>query len=180
MMLENQVHCALRRSDFAFALELASETVAITETERIFVNQRAGASVTRAECRLADGDVEGAESDLLAARPDLIDKPVSPIFAGVHSRVAQWWEITAQVRARKGDDPGACEAWAEAVKSRRHIASLAQVAGPYTLTALARALFRLSKSLNAAGDPAAAETALTEARRIWSGIGLPQTLMPES
>lgn len=181
MMLENQVRCALRRSDFALALELASEAVAIMEaqTGRIFANQRAGAWVTRAECRLAAGDLTGAEEDLLAARRDIIDKRISPIFAGVHLRVARWWEITARVQAHKGDDSGACEAWGEAVNRRRHIASLSQVAGPYTLAALARALFALSKALDAADDPDGAKTAATEARRIWSEIGLPETARPD-
>jgi tetratricopeptide (TPR) repeat protein len=174
VMLENQVHCALRRSNSALALELASETMAIIEAGPGSTNLRSGAWVTRAQCRLENGDVAGAESDLLEVKPQLIDKSTSPVFAGVHSRVAKWWEVTADLRAHKGDHEGACEAWTEAVRIRRHVASLPQVAGPYTLASLARTLQRLAQALNAAGDPGGAEDASAEARRIWSEIGLPQ------
>jgi tetratricopeptide (TPR) repeat protein len=173
VMLENDVHCALRRSNLALALELASEAVAIIESGPVSANLRSRACVTRAQCRLANGDVAGAESDLLQTRPDLIDKATSPVFAGVHSRVAKWWEVTADLRTYKGDHVGARGAWTEAVKSRRHVASLPQVAGPYTLAALARTLLRFSKALNAAGDPSGAENASAEAQRIWSEIDLP-------
>ena len=170
VMLENQVLCALHRSDNARALAFAEEAVAITKTERIFDNLRAGAWVARAQCRLAIGDVTGAESDLLSARPMIIDKPISPLFAGLHGRVAKWWEVTAELRAHQGDHRSACEAWVEAVKTRRHIASLPQVAGPHTLAALARTLSRSSKAYQVAADPAAAESALDEARCIYSQI----------
>ena len=179
MTLENQVRCALCRAEVAIALELASESVALTETDGILAGQRAAAWVTRAECRLFNGDVAGAESDLLAARPELIDKPISPLFAGLHNRVAKWWEVMGQLRAQQSDLAGACDAWKQAVKTRRHITSLPQVAGPYTLAALARALSHLSRALASAGDDNGSETASTEAPQIWSGMGLPQPRMPE-
>jgi tetratricopeptide (TPR) repeat protein len=174
MTLENQAHCALRRSDSALALELASEAAVILPGERIFDNQRAGSRVTRAQCRLASGDVAGAEEDLLAARANLIDKPISPIFAGLQSRAAKWWQVTAEARACKGDHRGACEAWAEVVKIRRHVVSLMHVAGPQTRAALARSLAGFGEALGAAGDSEASEAASAEARRIRLEIGLPQ------
>jgi tetratricopeptide (TPR) repeat protein len=174
MALENQAICALRRSDHAGALEAASEAVAAVEPGRIHDGSRAGALVTRARCRMASGDLPGAESDLAACKPILLDREVSPIFAGLHSRAAGWWEVTAESRTRNGDLRGACEAWAEAVNRRRHVASLGQVSGPYTLAALARTLRRLGEAFDAAGKPEDGKTTQAEALRIWCELGLPE------
>jgi tetratricopeptide (TPR) repeat protein len=177
MSLENQALCALRRSDYTHALEAASEAVAAVELGRMYHQMRAGALVTRARCRLASGDLAGSESDLTECKPSLLGRETSPIFAGTHSRVAGWWEVTAGVRARMGDMQGTCEAWAEAVKHRRHVASLAQVSGPYTLAALAHAMQRLGEAFDAAGKPEDAKTAVAEARTICCGLGLPELVL---
>jgi len=174
MALDNQAICALRRSDHAGALEAASEAMTAVEPGRIHDGIRAGALVTLARCRMAAGDLAGAESDLAACKPILLDQEASSIFAGSHSRAAGWWEVTAGSRTHKGDLRGACEAWAEAVKRRRHVASLAQVSGPYTLAALARTLRHLGEAFDAAGKPEDGKTTMAEALRIWCELGLPE------
>jgi tetratricopeptide (TPR) repeat protein len=174
MALENQAMCALRRSDHAGALAAASEAVTAVEPGRMHDGIRAGAWVTRARCRMASGDLAGAESDLAACKPILLDHKISPIFAGFHSRAAGWWEVTAESRTRNGDVRDACEAWAEAAKCRRHVASLPQVSGPYTLAALARALRRLGEGFEAAGKPEESKATMAEALRIWCELGLPE------
>jgi tetratricopeptide (TPR) repeat protein len=161
MALENQAMCALRRSDSAGALEAAGEAVALVESGRMYDGMRAGALVIRARCRLASGDLAGSESDLATCKPILLDREVSPLFAGLNSRVASWWEVTAGGRAHREDFPGACEAWTEAVKIRRHVASLA------------RSLKRFGDALAAAGQPQESRSALAEARRLWCELGLP-------
>ena len=175
MALENEATCALRREDYARALAAASQAVAAVEPGRMFDRMRAGALMTRARCRLPSGDLAGAESDLEACKPLLLDRELSPFFAGLHSRVAIWWELTAAVRSEKSDLAGACEAWAEAVKSRRHVASLGHVAGPHTLATLARALRSLGEACDAAGKPDEGKAATAEAERIWSELGLPES-----
>jgi len=174
MALDNQAICALRRSDHAGALEAASEAVTAVEPGRNHDWVRAGALVTRARCRLASGDFAGGESDLAACKPILVDQEVSPILAGLHSRAAGWWEVTAGSRTHNGDLWGACEAWTEAVKCRRHVASLPQVSGPYTLAALARALGCLGEAFEAAGKPEDSKATRAEALRIWCELGLPE------
>jgi hypothetical protein len=174
MALENEVVCALRRSDCASALEAGEAAVAAIKDEPIFDGLRAGALVARARCRLAAGDLAGAESDQAASRPVLVENEVSPLFAGAKSRTARWWEVTAALRTQQGDLHGACEACAETVKIHRHVSSLPQASGPYTQAALARALERSGEALEAAGNPEAAKAEKAEARRIWSELGLPK------
>lgn len=174
MALENQALCGLRRSDYAGALDAASQAVAAVEPGRIHEGMRAGALAIRARCRVASGDIAGGESDLAECKPILLDKEISPIFAGSHSARASWWEVTAGMRAHQGELWGACEAWAEAVNSRRHVASLGHVSGPYTFAALARTLQQLGEAFDAAGKPEAGKTPMAEARRIWCDLGLPE------
>jgi tetratricopeptide (TPR) repeat protein len=174
MALENEVVCALRRSDSAAALEAAETAVKVVKDELIFDGLRAGALVTRARCRLAAGDLVGAESDLASSRSVLVEQEISPLFAGAKSRTARWWEVTAALRTQQRDLHGACEACAETVKIHRHVASLPQASGPYPLAALARALERLGEALNAAGKSEGGQAEKTEARRIWSELGLPE------
>ena len=173
MTLENLAGCALRRSDRAATVEAASEAVTVVKPGRMYDGMRGWAWVTRARCRLACGDIAGAESDLAASRPILLDKELSPIFAGAHSRTAAWWEVTAAVRGNRGDLPGACEAWEEAVRTRRHVASLSHVAGPHTVAALARALRHLGQASEAAGKPEDSQAAMAEATRIWCELDVP-------
>ena len=174
MALQNQANCALRRLDYAGALEAASEAVALVEPGRLQDRRRASAWVTRARCRLAAGDLEGAGSDLAACQPILLGRDESPMFAGVHSDAAAWWEVAAGIRARHRDLAGAVEAWTQAVKGRRHVASLGHVSGPHTFAALACALRHLGEALHAAGQPEESQAALAEAQQIWREIGLPE------
>jgi len=176
--LQNQANCALRRLDYAGALEAASEAVALVEPGRLQDRRRASALVTRARCRLASGDFEGADSDLAACKPILLEQDVSPMFAGVHSDAAAWWEVAAGIRAHHRDLAGAVEAWTQAVNGRRHVASLGHVSGPHTSAALARALRHLGEALHAAGQPEEGQTALAEAQQVWREIGLPEQPKP--
>jgi len=174
MALDLQAACALRRSNCAAALESVSEALAAIEPGPIYEGIRAGSLVTRARCRMSSGDWAGAERDLVASKLLLLNSTVSPLLAGSHGRVAQWWEATAENRAHKGDLEGACEAWDQAVKSRRHVASLAHVSGPYTLAALADALSNHGHALEATGNAEAAKAMLEEAKRIRSDRSLPE------
>ena len=162
------------QADRSFRRRVGAYTTGTGDGGRFVFPNLPGAWVTRARCRMASGDLAGAESDLAACKPILLDHKISPIFAGFHSRAAGWWEVTAESRTRNGDVRDACEAWAEAVKCRRHVASLPQVSGPYTLAALARALRRLGEELEAAGKPEDGQTPMAEALRIWCELGLPE------
>jgi tetratricopeptide (TPR) repeat protein len=173
MTLEQESICALRSSDTAGALQAAEGAVQAVNPGRLHDGMRAGALVARARCRVAAGDLIGAQNDLATSRPLLFDRVVSPLFAGSNSRMAHWWQATAGVRALQGDLDGACEACAEAVKMLRHVASLPHVAGPYTLAALVRALKHLGEAFDAAGQPDEGQAAKAEAGRIWSELSLP-------
>jgi tetratricopeptide (TPR) repeat protein len=177
MGLVNQANCALKRLEHSAALEAASEAVAIVEPGRMYESMRAGALVVRARCHLALNDIASAETDLAVSRPVLLDRQVSLFFAGANSRAAEWWEATAEVCSLKGDVMGACDAWAEAVKIRRNVASLMHVAGPGTRAALAHSLRRLSESLQVAGKQEEGPVAMAEAQHIWAELGLPHDNM---
>jgi tetratricopeptide (TPR) repeat protein len=174
MGLELQASCALKRSDGAGALKAISEALSVIEPGPIYEGMRAGALVARARCRMASGDWAGAERDLIASKLLLLNSTVSPLFAGAHGRVAQWWEATAENRAHKGDLEGALEAWEEAVKSRRHVASLAHVSGPYTQASLADVLKKFGQACEAAGRTEDASRAMTESDSIRSELRLPE------
>ena len=172
MTLEQQTSCALARSDFAAALEAASEAVAVIEPGRVFDKLQAGAWVARARCHMACGDWPSGESDLAASQPILFGSDISPIFAGLHGRAARWWEVTAISRTHNGDLQGACQGWSEAVRIRRHVSGLCHVAGPYTMAALARTLKGSSDALELAGKRDEATAAMTEANGIWCELGV--------
>ena len=174
MALEDHARHALRRGDHAGALKAASEAVDHVEAGSVYDQMRAGALALRARCRIAAGDVEGAEQDLAASKPILLDRETSPIFAGAHGKASVWWEAAAAICTQRGDRAGAAEAWANAVDRRRHISSLQQVAGPYTLAALSRALRHWSEALTAAGQLAEARKVLAESQNLWGELGLPE------
>lgn len=165
---------ASRRGDHAAALAAADRALALTEPGFMAETQLAGVLVTRARARLAAGDLAGCEADLGQSKPLLLDKEYSPIFAGIHSNIGWWWEVTAAVRAAKGELAAACEAWSEAMQRRRLVAALPQVAGPYTLAALARTLWRAGLANLAAGEIKAGESLQAEAKRLWVELCLPK------
>ena len=88
MALEDHARRALRRGDHAGALKAASEAVDHVEAGSVYDQMRAGALALRARCRIAAGDVEGAEQDLAASKPILLDRETSPIFAGAHGKAS--------------------------------------------------------------------------------------------
>jgi len=169
--LETQAICALRRSEFAGALEAATEAVGLVEAGRRHDHLRAGAWVARARCLVALGDKAGAERDLASSKPILLEREISPFFAGVHSTVAAWWEVAGSLCALRGEVDAAVENWSRAVERRRHVASLPQVAGPHTLSSLARTLVGFAKALETAGRLVEAKGAFDEARNIRHEIG---------
>ena len=174
LALRAEATCALARSDNADALRAATEAVELHSTDPIFELSRAQVLVLRARCFEEGGEIDAAERDLTAAKEDLFGPMSSPLFAGMQAAGASWWATTARIIARKGDLETAAEAWSSAVKLQRHVASLPQAAGPYTLEALASALQFQGEALRAIGQPDEAEKALAEARRIRSELGLPE------
>jgi tetratricopeptide (TPR) repeat protein len=170
--LETQATCALRRSDLAGALQAATEAVGLVEAGRQHDHLRAGAWVSRARCLVALGDETGAERELASSKPILLEREISPFFAGVHSKVAGWLEVAGSLCALRGEVDASVENWSRAVERRRHVASLPQVAGPHTLSSLARTLVGLAKALEAAGRPVEAKGAFDEARNIRHEIGI--------
>ena len=172
MAQENLARCLLRSGDRQGALEAASEAVRLVGADPMNDSLRAGALVMRASSHLSFGDVDAAEKELECARRLLLEREISPLFAGSQARAAAWWEATAQVRALRGDFAGAAGAWGSAVEYARHVAALEHVAGPYTLAALAHTLRGWSKALATLGKNEAAEVAETEAARIRVELGI--------
>jgi tetratricopeptide (TPR) repeat protein len=173
--LEMVAVCALRRSDLAEALRAAEEAVSRVEGGTRFDHLRAGAWVTRARSLAALGDQAGTERDLLASKPFLIDREISPIMAGVLGKAAGWWEVSATLSSLRGDLGESVKAWSQAVELRRHISALGHVAGPHTLMALARSLEGRARGLVAAGRCGESEVAFAEAARLRRELGVPGT-----
>ena len=181
MALEGLARCALRRSDYAGALRAAAEAIAAIEPELAATSPLAGtrqlhnrALALQARCRVALGDLAGAERDLAASQPTLREHEVSTIFAGRLAQAAEWWETSAQLAACKSDPEGAAAAWIKAAHYRRLITSAGQLSRPRTLAALAGTLRHLGQALEAAGRPVEAQAALAEAKNIRCELGLPE------
>jgi tetratricopeptide (TPR) repeat protein len=181
MALDGLARCALRRSDYAGALRAAADAIAATEPELAATSPLAGtrqlhsrALALQARCRIALGDLAGAERDLAASKPTLLEHEVSTIFAGRLAQVADWWETSAQLAACQGDLEGAAAAWIKAAQYRRLRTSAGQLSRPRTLAALAGTLRHLGQALEAAGRTVEAQAALAEAKNIQCELGLPE------
>ena len=181
MALDVLARCALRRSDYAGALRAAAEAIAAIEPELAATSPLVGtrqlhnrALALQARCRVALGDLAGAERDMAASKPTLREHEVSTIFVGQLAQAADWWEASAQLAACQGDLEGAAAAWTEAAQYRRLITSAGQLSRPRTLAALAGTLRHLGQALEAAGRTVEAQAALAEAKNIQCELGLPE------
>jgi len=169
--LENQAHCWLRLGETASALAAANEIFSALEDGKMSDTPRARALVLRARCYAAMQETTPARDDLNRAWPLLAAMAGAAMFAGVHSGLAGWWEVTASLRNLDSDLRGAVDAWREAVERRRHVSQLPQLEGPYKFAWLANTLDRLGKALLAVEDLAGADETFRESREIRQRIG---------
>lgn len=175
MALEQQAWTALRVGRAGAALAAISEALKTLSDEPIYDLARARTLVARARCRVDLNDLPSADQDLAAAWGILEPRSIQFFAAGVHDALANWWEVTAQLRVLRGNHAGAATAWREAVSRRRQVAGWPQVGGdgPYVSISLAKSLHGLSECLRVAGDVSEAEEALKDSQAIRSKIGLP-------
>jgi hypothetical protein len=173
MALDGQAFCALRRDRVPEALAAVSEALERMEDGALYGLLRGRTLALRAACRAALGEWPAAERDLEASWSAL--QPQAALFfaAGAQAGLEQWWAVTARLRAAQGDANGAVAARQEAAARARHLAALLQVAGPYTQSALARALLGLGHALASLGPAPRAEEAFAESRSLRQAAGLP-------
>ncbi len=167
MALEGEVACALAKGENQTALAAASEAVQVIEPGKIYNSMRARAWVTRARCRLANGDSAGAESDLAASWELMPATTVFRSMPGPLVLLGSWWEVKGLVLERQGDLPSAREAITKAIEYRRRLED------PYAAFALKEALERLGELAKKTGDLAGCEGALAEADSLRSNLRLP-------
>lgn len=167
MALECESWCALEQGDVSRALALASEAVAVIEPGRLYDSMRAKALTHRARCLVACGELSDAESDLTTSWELLPAQSSTRLLPGHIATLANWWEIRAQLEQWQSRPASAQVAMRRAVEFRRNLES------PYAQCALARVLNQLGEMLRAAGDWAAADEALAEAKSIRQGLNLP-------
>jgi tetratricopeptide (TPR) repeat protein len=171
LRLAHEAAFYLKWGDWQKALELIEEGLAWADEEIKNSIYHAQLLPTRARCLVLKGDLDAAQADL-----DTVWKLVEPhdegyIFAGWQGALANYWNVTAQLRASRGDLPGVVEAHREVVYRRRIIAELPQLEGPYKHNALGRALYDLAQALHNVGDPEADEL-FEESRSLRRSIGL--------
>jgi hypothetical protein len=171
--LEGQARCALRLHNHAEAAAVLGEALAGMEAAPTDDLPRARFLVLRARYRVADGDHPAAEQDLQEAWRLLGPQSAMQVAAGVHSGLAGWWSVSAELRAARGDAQGAEEARAQAVERMRHVAALPQVTGPYTRAGLAEMLQDYGRALLANGRQREADEIFAESRGIRKALGLP-------
>jgi serine/threonine protein kinase len=172
MALERVADCAFQLNKTVEALEALDEAIEKVLTGSMDGLLRAVCLTWRAKYRALNNDIPTARRDLEEAWELLEREPASTMAAGVHAGLAFWWSITAELRTKQGDNPGAEQACAEAVLRRRHIVSCPQARTPVTATSLATALRSYSDVLSNNGKQGQAEEALAESSRILHAIGL--------
>jgi hypothetical protein len=173
MALDDQALYALRTDRLPEALGAVSEALERMEDGALYDLPRGRALALRGACRAALGEWPAAERDLEASWARLQPQAAMAMAAGVHGILAQWWAVTARLRAAQGDAKGAAEGWQEAVARSRHLAALPQVSGPKAQSAVARMLHGLGHALMAQGSHYLAEEALAESRSLRQAVGLP-------
>ncbi len=168
MSLETEVACALAKGEPESALAAASEALQIIEPGKVYDGMRARTLISRAKCRLATGDLGGAETDL-AASWELLQGPTIPWkLAGPMLAMGNWWEVKSLALQAKGDLREAREAMVRALEYRRRLQ------GAYVAFAVMESLERVRELAAALGDETAATAAQNEANAIRSSLSLPR------
>lgn len=159
MMLENEGWCAWVRGDPDRAHLAAEEGLGALEllateqgwgaldASRLTEGIRGRLWMLKARAFVAKGLWKETEHALAQAR-QLVGhgKPVSFVPGPIVGEAAGW-EVEAALRVGLGDGAGAVEAWQKAVEKRRQVLTFPHLKGPYSMSALARALEGLGQSL---------------------------------
>ena len=170
MALTMEMMCAMARSDEDRALVAADEAVGLECDAPGAATMRAHSWVNRARCRMAFGNVAGAESDLEASEEVLMAREWPRLMGGIALKQADWWAVEARVRKTYGDNHGATEA------CRMAIAGYQQSGGTWAKVRLASMLHVLGTLLDDVGEEGEAREAMAEATRIHEAMRLPACL----
>ncbi len=166
MLLLNEAACALEMGQTQAALDTVEEAMGLLQEQPLTSLLRARALNQRARCRLAQGRLSDAATDLAASEQLLAGKGACEFAAGVQATLAAWWEIRATLYGKQGAWAEALPAWQKAVEKRQLVASLPQVGSPRRFVPLARALQQCACAARRLGFEPEAETLAAEARAI--------------
>lgn len=152
------------------AAAVVAEGLLVVEPDSSLQQLRARLLTLRAECALRSGQLVEAEADL-----DLAFELIEPMArlrmaAGAHCDLARWWAATARIAAARHDHPQAVNAWGEAVRLARGVATLPHTECPYTKFKLAEMLRELADALIAGGREDEAEQAQAEYKTILAVV----------
>ena len=172
MALDGAARCYLAVKDLASAIHAVDELLQMIPAEKMYDTRRVRALVLRAQCSVAQGEVESAQKDLDTAWPILAPQAHVRFFAGIQSCLAAWWETTAQINTSEKNTARAAQAMGKAVEFRRTVSQLPQLEGPSKYYSLVRSLQRYSIILLAANEIKAAIEAFEESRAIQHQFGL--------
>jgi hypothetical protein len=178
MALAMIFRCQLLKGDVASAAVAADEAVLITPPDKIYGSLRANGLLMRARYRLEQHQVVQAGEDLNIAWKILEPRAESVMFGGIRSGLANWWELTAQIKWLSNDLKGVAQAMSKAVGIRSTVSELPHIAGPYKRYVLAKTLKEYSVALMAIGEAEAATEAFDKSREIQQKIGI--TIPPSS
>ena len=174
MMLGRETECLLRQELLDDAEAAVAEMFSLLEDNFRWDQLRTRAHVLRAECELDRGKLNEAEADIERALTLL--EPMAPMVeaAGIQFVLATCWSTKARLRATRGEQLGAIDAWREAVRICRQVVDLPQSAGVYERFILGRVLRGLAEALAAAGQSAEANRAADERTQILRQLRLPE------
>lgn len=180
MALEGVARCYLDAGNVNDALCTVEEILRLLEQDDADglngLNElsEARALTLRARCFVERKETADAERDLADALPLLTPLSGAVLLAGVQSGLANWWAVSAQVAAQKGNVRGAGDAWQKSVGYARVVSQAGHLDGPFKFAGLARSLQKQADFLLEIGDTTGtADKALHEARAIRAAIQQP-------
>ena len=173
MMRGRETECLLRQQLLDDAEAAVAEMFSLLEDNFRWDPLRARAHVLRAECGLSRGNTDEADADLERALTLL--EPMAPMVeaAGFQFALATCWSAKARLRATRGDQLGAIDAWREAVRISGQVATLPQLEGVYASFILTEMLKGLSIALAAGGMTEQSVETKVKRMRLRRQLGLP-------
>lgn len=157
MAFSDTINSYLTISNPIDALKYSEELMGLLAGNNKQNIQTAMAYTLNARCNAQLGEVARAKQDLESAWIILSPLAGARILAGNQSKLAYYWEVTAQLRTMENDHHGAIEAYIKAVDHRQAVTESPYLSGPYYILRLVKTLEKLEESYMLIGNSVHAE-----------------------
>lgn len=135
--------------------------------QSLYEQSRSRATVLRAECYLHHGRLSDAKGALASVFSVLDRMSRTPFAAGALLDLAEWWSVTAKLRAMGEGEDASLPAWHQTVETLRAMLSMPHAHGVYNELTLAERLSAYGAALMACGHGDSAQDAIAQAQAIF-------------